>query len=220
MQLKIFHGDNHSVLLDKIREVLKQYESDSISRYSLKSENFDQIIIALSTATFFAEKRVVIIEDADEKKVVLDQIPDDPDLMVIFFFPKELASGSKILKEGEKKKAQIVSISQPQDKQIFTFLDLLAEKNEKVYGYFDMLYKQYGGQYLLTMIIFQLRRLVLPSSLVPPFLKQKIELQQKKFSDGQLPTFYYLTLETEYLIKVGKVEEKTGLLLLISKIIS
>ena len=220
MQIQIFHGDNHSVLLEKIREVVKQYESDSISRYSLKSESFDQVIIALSTATFFAEKRVVIIEDADEKKVILDQIPNDPDLTVILFFPKELSGASKILKDAEYRKARIVSISQPQDKQIFSFLDLLAEKNTKAYAYFDSLYEKYGGAYLLTMIIFQLRRLVLPSSLVPPFLKQKIEQQQKNFSNEELIKFYYLTLDTEYKIKVGKVEEKTGLLLLISKIVS
>lgn len=220
MQLKIFHGDNQSVLLQKLGELLKRYESTAISRYSLKSETFEQILLSLATPTFFAEERVIVVDDAEEKKVLIDKIPEDADLTVILFFPKELTNSSKVLKEAAKKNAQIVAISEPQDKQIFTFLDLMAEKNTKAYSFFDQLYEQYGGQYLLTMITFQLRRLVMPSFFVPPFLKQKIELQQKKFTKESLTSFYYLTLETEFLIKNGRVEEKTALLLLVSKILS
>ncbi len=219
--LIIYQGDNQVIVIQKIKELKKTFDEGAISTFSLKNLSFDQIIVDISTPNFFNDKRLAIIEDAEEKKIDLNKVPQDKDLTLVLTFKKEFTSASNFLKEATKLNAQIISLSQPQDKTIFTFLDLVAEKNNRSLEYFEPLMKNFGSQYLLTMILFLLRRLALPpQSGVPSFIAHKTEKQRKNFSADRIKQLYKTTLETDFLIKSGKADEKTALLILVNKFLN
>jgi len=214
MPVVIFHGDNTALINTKIDEMKKSYPSSAIERFSLKSESFDQLLMKLSTPSFFDDQRLLIVDESDEKKVELEKLTMDANMTLVFSFGKELSSSSGILKWANEKKLRVVGISQPQDKRIFAFLDLLAENDSKALSLLDDLINDFGCVYLLTMIIFLLRRLVLPLGNAPSFLEAKLKKQKNNFSEGELNLLYEATLLTDYHIKTGRIEERTGLFLL------
>jgi DNA polymerase III delta subunit len=216
MPVVIFHGDNTALINTKIDEMKKSYPVSAIERFSLKSESFEQLLMKISTPSFFDEQRLLIVDDTEEKKIETTKLITDSSTTVVLSFGKELPTSSTVLKWAQEKNLRVVGISQPQDKRIFTFLDLLAEKNVKALSMLDDLIDDFGCVYLLTMIIFLLRRLVLPLGNAPSFLEAKLKKQKSNFSEQNLISLYERTLLTEYQFKTGKIEERTGMLLLIN----
>ena len=216
MNLVIIHGDNAVLLGKKLSELKARFDREAISQYSLKSISFDQLLIEVSTPSLFSEKRLVIVEDVDEKKVDLEKLKDDADTTIVLCFSKELTVGSQILKMATPKKAQVFAFSQPQDKLVFQFLDLIGDKNSRALGDFELLYPQFGGQYLLTMLLYMLRRMIVPAKNTS-FNVTKTERQKRNFPDERIKDFYAQILETDFLIKSGKSDEKTALFLLVQK---
>ena len=86
-------------------------------------------------------------------------------------------------------------------------------------GQLDGLLKEYGSQYILTMIFFMLRRLVNPPKNLPPFVIKKIEAQRKNFDQEKIKELYKNGIETDFKIKRGLLEEKMGLTLLLNKML-
>lgn len=215
MPVVIFHGDNNLVIANKIDEMRKSYPVDSIERVSLKNESFEQLLIKLNTASFFSDQRLFIVDDCDEKKVDLSRINVDSHTTLVLIFTKELTGSSAVLKLAEEKHYRIFALSQPQDKRIFTFLDLIAEKNNKAFSMVDELVDDFGGVYILTMLVFLLRRLVLPIGKVPSFVEGKLKKQKGNFSAKNLTDLYKQTLQADYRFKTGKGDERTELLLLL-----
>jgi len=70
------------------------------------------------------------------------------------------------------------------------------------------------------MIFYSLRKLILPSKSSSPFAKQKIEQQKKLRSLDDLERLYKETLDLDFKIKKGAVENKIGLTLLVQKFLS
>lgn len=185
MPVVIFHGDNTTVINTKIDEMKKSYPASAIERFSLKNDSFDQLLMKLSTPSFFDEQRLLIVYESDEKKIEIEKLIVDANTTVAFSFAKELPASSLLIKWANEKSIRVVAISQPQDKRIFTFLDLLAEKDPKALSLLDDLIADFGCVYLLTMIIFLLRRLILPTGNVPSFIEAKLTKQKKIFSEDK-----------------------------------
>lgn len=215
MPIVIFHGDNSVVLNARLDDMKKSYPVNAVERLSLKTESFEQLLMKLRTNSFFNDQRLFIVEDCDEKKIDPEKINVDSSITLALLFAKELSAASILMKWALQHNHRILAISQPQDKRIFTFLDLLAEKNNKAFSMFDELVSDFGVIYILTMVLFLLRRLVLPITSVPSFIEAKVKKQKANFSFETLQHLYEQTLLTDYQIKTGKIEEKTGLLLLV-----
>ena len=216
MNLVIIHGDNAVLLGKKLSELKARFDSEAISHYSLKSLSFDQLLIEIGTPSLFSEKRLVIVEDSDEKKIDLEKFKPDTDTTIVLCFGKELTSSSSLLQAAGRIKAQIFAFSQPQDKSVFQFLDLIGDKNPKALGALELLYSQFGGQYLITMLLYMLRRMIIPAKNAG-FAATKTERQRQNFTDAMIIDFYAQILETDFLIKSGKADEKTALLLLVQR---
>ncbi len=218
MNIIVFHGGNYAVLSRKLGELRSQFNPDAVTQLSMKSLAFDQILLGLGTPSLFADKRLVIIEEADEKKIDISKFPNDEHVTVVLIFNKELGGSSSLLQNALKKSATIYALSLPQDKSVFQFLDFVGEKNGKALGAFEELYSQFGGQYLLTMLLYLFRRLIVPAK-NQSYGAEKLERQRKNYSPDQISDCYFEILQTDFFIKSGKVEEKTALLLLIQKLI-
>lgn len=219
MNLVIFDGGNYAVLSKKLAEIKAEFSKESVTTTSLKSTSFEQLLLELGTPSLFSEKRLVIVEDADEKKITIEGFPQDENLTVLLIFGKELGTNSVLLQAAQKKNARVFTFTQPQDKSVFQFLDYVGEKNTKAFNSFEDLYSQYGGQYLLTMLLYLFRKLVVPTN-PKSFAAAKTDRQKKNFSQDQIRDCYLEVLQTDFLIKSGRVEEKTALLLLIQQLIT
>lgn len=219
MNLIILHGNGVVALSQKITQIKKEFDSLAIFEFNGKKSNLEGILAEISTGGLFSEKRLVILEEFEG--IDLEKLPLDEELTLVLKYGKNLASNSLVLKKAIALKAKIISLTEKDEVLIFPFLDALAEKNKKqVFDRLDKLLSDYGGQYMLTMIFFMLRRFLFIPKNLPSFVIKKIEFQQKQFSKEKIKTLYREAIETDFRIKKGLVEEKMGIFLLVEKILT
>lgn len=218
MNLIILHGNGIVSLSQKLSQIKKDFDPQSIQILSGKDLEFEKAVIWLSTPQLFSEKRLIVLEDFET--VDLEKLPEEEGLTIVLKIPKSLAVNSVILKSAIKLKGQIFQFNEKDEKIIFPFLDNLAEKNLKALGEVDKLISEYGGQYILTMLFYLFRRLILKPKKLPDFVLKKIERQQRNFDTEQIKYFYKQSLETDFKIKSGLVQEKLGITLLVNNILT
>ena len=121
------------------------------------------------------------------------------------------------------------------DTNIFNLIDAIGEKNRK--GALKLLQDQIESGahplYLLTMIIYQFRNLLIIKDLIEqglnqyqiqketkihPFVVQKTFSQARNFSLNELKKIYQKLLETDIALKTSKIEPNLALDLLITKL--
>ena len=117
------------------------------------------------------------------------------------------------------------------DVDIFKAIDAIAQKNKK--RAFDLIHKHLekgtSPAYLLSMINFQLRNIILVKDLIQrkrpveeidlhPFLLKKTIFQARKFSFGEIKKIYQKLFELDLNIRSGKIKPEIALDLLISEI--
>ena len=219
MNLILLHGNGLTAISNKISAIKKDFDPMSVVQISGKETNFEQTLLELSTPNLFAQERLIVLEDLDDK-LDLNRLPTDEKLTVILKFSKNLASKSVLLKAAQSLKAQIINLTEIDEASIFPFLDLLADKNPKAIEQMDFRLAEHGGQYILTMIFYLLRRMVQPMNKLPLFVAKKIESQKQNFPLEKIDELYKTTLETDFKIKSGLIEEKLGMTLLIDKILT
>ena len=211
MKLFIFHGPGTVSLNSKVLDLKKNFEKASITEVDGKDMSEKELKNLLSQGSLFYEARLIVI---DNPPLFDFQNSLSDDVTVILKFSKILPSNSVILREAQKKGAQILSFSEEKDISVFPFLDALVAKDPKAFSLFEPLLKEYGGQYLLTMIAFSLRRLINPPKSLPPFVLKKIQDQRKNFPQESLKNLYKAVLESDLKIKTGVLEEETAMKLL------
>lgn len=216
--LILIHGNDLSAIGNKITQLKSSFEPLSVNELSVKSLGWEQVCLDLSTSGLFEEKRLVILEDLDPN-IELEKIPDNESLTVVLKITKQLPQTSKILKSAVSKKAQILLFAQKEDSKIFLFLDLLAEKKPPALNNLDKLIDDEGGQYILSMIFYMLRRLVVTPKGLPPFVVNKIEKQKRLFNSEDITHLYKVALEADFKIKTGILNEKLALTLLTREIL-
>lgn len=217
MNLIILHGNGLSAIASKLITLKKGFEPLAVLSLSSREKDFATALMEISTGQLFSQKRLVVLEDFDD--IDLNKLPEDENLTLVLRFPKDLGEKSPLLKEAYKRKAQILLLSEEKEKNIFPFLDELAEKNSQSVKKLNKLLDEYGGQYVLTMIFYLLRRLLMSPKKLPAFVVQKINKQKQNFSENKIKELYQFALETDFKIKTGATEEKLGLTLLVDKIL-
>jgi DNA polymerase III delta subunit len=221
MNIILLHGNALSAQSNKISQIKKEFEKLEVLELSAKEKDYPQIVAELLTPQLFSEKRLIILENIDEKVVDLEGLPKDESLTLVLRFSKPLHTSSSLLKKATSFGAQVILLSEKEESSIFPFLDDLAMKNTKgVYSKVDKLYEEMGFQYILTMIFYMLRRLILPAKNLPPFIVKKIETQKSNFPKERVKELYKYALETDFKIKSGLMEEKIGLTRIMQKILS
>ncbi len=218
--LILLHGNGQVAISQKLSELKKEFDPLATVSFNGKEHEFNQALMAINSGQLFSNKRLVVLEDFDEKMIDLSNLPEDDNLTIILKFPKALAATSSVLKTATQAKAQIINLNEEQEQSIFPFLDLLADKNDQALAKFDKLMDKYGSQYLLTMIFYMLRRLINPPQKLPSFVLKKIAVQQRNFDLEKITKLYKLSLETDLKIKSGLLDEKLGLTLLVQNILT
>jgi DNA polymerase III delta subunit len=195
-----------------------KYDQMAVSEFNGKNQSIDEAIIGIATADLFAESRLIILENYHEK-TDLSKIVTDDKTTVVIRYQKPLPATSILLKTAKLLQANIQEFSEADEISIFPFLDLLGEKKPLAYAQFEKVYSEYGGQYIFTMLYYFYRRMIVVPKKTPAFALQKLERQKQNFSLDKIKDLYRDTLETDYKIKSGLIDDHLGLTLIVEKIL-
>lgn len=214
MKMILLHGGLQTAVLNKLAQLKKDFDSLSISELK-DSPNLD-----FSSTSLFSDKRLIILENPDLRTVEKASFETDPALTIILKYNKSLEKSSPILKKLTEIKAEIISFDETNQNTVFPFLDTLGSRNKNSLKEFEKNYTEFGGQYLLTMFGYFLRRMIQKPKSSSSFMLQKLESQKKNFPLEKIKKLYKEIIETDYKIKQGLIDEKLGITLLINKIIN
>lgn len=213
MKIILIHGNAQEAILKKVSQIKKGFNLLSITEGIDANFNF-------ASLSLFSEERLVILENPDIKLVEQAIGQGDSSLTILFVFSKALEKSSQILKKVTEGRGEVLSFDEANETSIFPFLDMLGNRNQKAFVEFEKNYSQFGGQYILTMLAYFLRRMVAKPKTSSDFMKQKIENQKRNFSFVKIRQLYKEIIETDFKIKQGLIEEKLGVTLLIRKMLN
>lgn len=214
MKLILIRGNSEDAILRKISEIKKNFDPLSINEILEGASKFD-----LTTPSLFSNTRLLILHNPEiniiDKAIALN----DSGLTVLVKY-KGLEKSSPVLKKFLEAKGEVLSFDETTDTPIFPFLDMLGNLNKKAFSELEKNYSDMGGQYILTMLAYFLRRMVAKPKSSSDFMRQKIEAQKKNFSLERIQKLYKEIIETDFKIKQGLLEERFAVTLLIQKILS
>lgn len=193
-------------LLKKLDEIVAEFGDGLVVRASGKEISQEFLLNNLSGSELFGERKLVVLTNPDED-FDIDKIVADENSQVVLVFDKSLGVRSKILKSARVQNGMIYDFASPQDRRIWSLLDMVLENDKKMIKLTADLLEEYGGQYLLTMFIFNLRRLVMVSS-APEFVRRKLTEKRSEWGMKKITKKYYECLETDRKIKSGLGSEK------------
>lgn len=215
MKLILVHGNFQEALLKKVSQIKSGFDPLSITEISETGPGF-----SLSSPSLFSEKRMVILENPDLNSVEKTLEEKAGDLTILIKYSKSLEKSSAILKKVYDVHGEIFSFEETNQSSVFPFLDMLGSKNTKAFIEFEKNYPEFGGQYLLTMLAYFLRRMIQKPKSGSDFMRQKIETQKRNFSFVKIKELYKEIIETDFKIKQGLIEERLGVTLLVRKILA
>lgn len=219
MMRNVIFGNGMSAISQKISSIKRAFDPLSIIEFDGDVTAWETAIATISTPQLFSESRLVILENFEED-LDFEKLPLDINLSIIIKISKNLNANSKVLKSAAKFKFTTVNLSEKEETQIFPFLDGLVGQNQKVLSQIPRIIADYGSQYLLTMIFYSLRRLVLPGQKLPDFVAKKINEQRRNFDDQSIRRIYKSALLTDFKIKNGLIDDLIGLTLLSEAIVN
>lgn len=215
MKLILIHGSFEDAILKKIAEIKKSFDPLATTEISEYDPGFH-----FSSPSLLSDKRLVILENPDIKIIEQGIAQSDPDLTILIRCSKGLEKSSAVLKKVIEARGEVFSFEESSQVSIFPFLDMLGNLNKRAYGEFEKNYNEFGGQYILTMLAYFLRRMVVKTKSSSDFMRQKIETQRKNFGLEKIRKLYREVITTDYKIKQGLAEDKLALTLLIQKILN
>lgn len=215
MKLIMLHGSLQTAVLNKLSQIKKDFDPMSVTELAGSDNSF-----SFASPGLFSEKRLIILENPDLKTIEKVLVETDPDLTVVAKFSKTIEKSSPILKKLNGTNTEVLIFDESSQVSIFPWLDMLGTKNKNSLKEFEKNYSEFGGQYLLVMLAYFLRRMIQKPKSSSDFMRQKIESQKKNFSSEKIKTLYKEIIETDFKIKQGLIEEKLGLTLLVNKILT
>ncbi len=216
MKITLLYGPAEAAKREQLLKIKNQYNLDARVLIDLKRQNWDEVLLSLRSRSLFeTEKRLVIVENVP-KSLDLNNLNLSDQNCEVILVTANLEAASLLLKSAQAKKIQIIKFDETMETSVFPFLDNLIEGKSQAFVELEKLLTEYSSIYILTMIYYLLRRNILPQS--SPFMQKKVKSQLARINDSDLELFYKWSLETEFKIKSGLMEEKNGLFTLSQKI--
>lgn len=210
MKIIVLYGPGEVGKRTEALKIRKQFSPEDITVVDSKQSSQDSVQnILQSTQLFSVGKRLVVYDNVSEK-LDLSHLTSGEETLTLLILAASLRNDSMLLQSAKKVKAALMQFEGEREVSAFPFLDALIEKKKTCFLELEKLLDEYGGIYVLSMIFYLLRRNILP--LPPsPFAQKKIMQQKKGYSFTDWKRLYQLTLETEFKIKSGLINERVGL---------
>jgi DNA polymerase III delta subunit len=209
----ILHGDNIVASRNALYELRRKYPKHEVIQLDGKSLTSTDLIQSLEAKSLFGQEKLVVVENlfggpaSRRKDELLSYIKKSVPTNIIIW-EKVKIDGRRLIPflEADIREFKLTSF-------LFRFLDSFWPKNTLyslrllretlVADPPEIVFWMLGVRIALLIIASDLGERGLPSRLAP-WQKQKILLQAKKFSLGELLKIYKKLLITDYLQKTGQ----------------
>lgn len=218
MKLLLLHGPAINSSRKKLIELKLKFDSSESIVFEKGSTDQD-ITNNLMSTSLFADSRLVILENPAEDFTF--QVALDNPLTLILWFDKQLSEKSNILDFVKKNKGEILNFPEVQEVSVFPFLDYLGNNKKEAFSEMDKLKKTGADtQYLITMIFYLLRNLVVTPKSAKDFVRNKNSKMRPNFSPEKLVNLYRFILEADFKIKSGLMENSQVEFAIVNKFIN
>lgn len=218
MKLLLLHGPGKISSRAKLINIKQKFNLNNVMVFD-EGSKLDEVVGSLMTQAIFDEEKLFILENPDESFTNYTLNPNPYTL--IFWFDHEVAEKKPIMEWVKEVKGEIYFFPEAKEVSVFPFLDLLATGNKNAFLELSKLkIAGYDIFYLITMTFYLLRNLVATPKNAPPFVKQKLDKQRKRFSQNDLKNLYKDILEIEFKIKKGLLEIPQAEFLLVNKFLT
>lgn len=239
----LFHGNNLVASREAFLQLQRQYaaaaESDSAAAiFSLSSSaTLPQFQEVCEPAALFGGSRLVIMEiplkEAVRRQAALINDASFPDYLknkpesthVALWFDEELPARHPLLQALKGERAARIFCAHLVPPNVFSFLEELANRRRegalRQFCYWQR--REINNVYLLTMMAWQLRRLLaffygVSLGRTAPFVRLRLTRQVKNFSGNELLSFYEELSILDAKSKSGEIDLSLGLFRLVEKI--
>lgn len=224
MKLQLLHGPAISSSRAKLIQIKKEFDPNSVVTFEKGAEVSD-IVNNLSSSSLFSEDRLVILENPSEDlflalPLTLASRSEPYPFTLILWFDHELSEKKPVMEWIRREKGEVFFFPEAREASVFPFLDFLAAGDKKAFLELEKLKRaNFEIQYFITMVFYLLRNLAITPKNAPPFVKQKLERQRKRFSLADLRNLYKDVIEIDFKIKSGLLEINHAEFLLVNKFI-
>lgn len=209
MKLLLLHGLGIISSRNKLSNLKKEFQDITVFE---KGSDISQVLGSLVTMPLFENQRLIVLENAPED-FVLDSSLTTLNSSLVLWFDHEI---------DPKKYSGFEALFFPEAKEIsvFPLLDFLAGKDAKAFLEVEKL-KSAGFDifYILTMVFYLLRNLVSTPKNAHEFVKKKLIKQRTNFTLEQIESLYQESLEIEFKLKSGLLDQSQAEFLLINSFI-
>ncbi len=211
MRIILLYGAGEVSKRDALIKIKSKFDGDSIFTVDLKKESEKDLLDMISSTPLFVTDRLIVVENAPTS-LDISKLPQSESSTLVLVAGSLIAT-SILLKTVKAASGQVTPFEGEKEVNAFNFLDALIEGRKQVaFLELDKLLKEHGGIYVLSMIYYLLRRNLLPLP-KSDFMARKIQGQGSRVKGLGVDwsELYRKTLETEYKIKSGLIDEVMGL---------
>ncbi len=203
MRLLLLHGEAIASSRKKLLEIKQKFDSNNVVVFE-KGVEVSDVSGTLQTVSIFEEERLIILENPPDDFVF------DPSPLIyhlVLWFDHEVPEKKPVM-EWVKKEGQILYFPEAKKTTIFSFLNKLGMKDKGAFIELNKLKKEgLDTQYIIIMIFYLLRNLVVSPKGAKEFIKNKNAGMRKNFSPDELINLYKEVLEIDFKIKSGLLEK-------------
>lgn len=211
----LIHGDNTVAALNRLLELKSSFTGTTLTFYA-KDKTPATLREALSSESLFSDSKLLIIENPASAKKLFDDIAIGQNSNLLLFENRKLTSAE--VSAFQKKIPGLKAEEFKLEPVVFKFLESLAPDNQKI---MLLLLKQYlkpeEPEIAIAMLARQLRLLIAATeeaaeledfSLLPPWQKQRLISQARKFDLAKLLNIQAKLLTIDYQLKTGRLPVK------------
>lgn len=203
MRLHLLHGPAIASSRKKLIEIKQKFDPNNVVVFE-EGSNIKDIADNLVSTSIFTDERLVILENPDENLTFgfFDS------LTLVLWFDHEVSEKKPIFEWVKKEEGEILYFPEAREIPVFPFLDHLAAGRKEAFLEIDKLKKAgFDIHYLITMVFYLLRNLVITPKNAPQFVRDKLIRQRERFDKEMIAKLYKDILEIDFKIKSGLLEK-------------
>lgn len=219
MKIIIFYGNGEVSKREESLKLRKSFPKEAVTLVDFKIDGLERLKnLITSPSLFFSGPRLIVLDNIADK-FDLEELQNNDQSLTLLVVGDDFKATSLLLTSAKKLKSTIKTFDLGEEVSVFPLLDSLLEKKSTSLLQAEKITENYSGIYLLTMIYYLLRRNLLPLPSAT-FVRNKIIQQKKDYQEEDFQKLYFLTLETEYKIKSGAVDESNGVFKVVSSFLN
>ncbi len=220
MRLALLHGPSKVASRLKLAQLKNKFNPNQIIVFE-EGISIAEIKETVLSISLLPEPRLVIAENVGEDFNFPNEQFFEEGLTLALWFDHEVSDKKTVMEWVETIGGTVLNFPEEKEVSVFPFLDLLAAKDKNAFLELRKL-KTAGFDiyYLVTMVFYLLRNLTVTPKNAKEFMRKKLDRQRRNFNRQKLENLYQKTLEIDFKIKSGLLEQDQAEFLLVWQFLS